>query len=155
MSPEYKARIEQGQPRLYAIAREQYGLELKQGPFGIDSRAALRGAKVAEKAGSGKEYHAAVFRAYWMDGQDIADEARLVEIAAGVGLDAAAFRAALADPATDAAVQADVDLARELGLNAVPAMVFEEKYLVSGAQPYAVLVELTEKVRALQADESA
>ncbi|RIK33684.1 MAG: disulfide bond formation protein DsbA, partial [Chloroflexi bacterium] len=38
---------------------------------------------------------------------------------------------------------------------AVPAMVFAEKYLVSGAQPYPVLVEVTERVRALQAEESA
>jgi predicted DsbA family dithiol-disulfide isomerase len=154
MPPEYRARIEQGQPRLNAIAREQYGLELNRGPLGIDSRAALRGAKLADQAGRGREYHNAVFRAYWVDGHDISDVARLVAIAAGVGLDAEAFQAALADPVTDAAVQADVDLARELGINAVPAMVFDEKYLVSGAQPYAVLVELTDRVRALREGQS-
>ena len=43
ISPEYKARIDANKPRLYAMAREQYGLELKQGPFGIDSRPALIG----------------------------------------------------------------------------------------------------------------
>lgn len=155
MSPEYRERIAQGRPRLEAIAREQYGVELKQGPFGIDSRAALRGAKQAESAGVGKAYHAAVFHAYWVEGQDISDRERLVELAASVGLARERFRAALDDPALDAAVQADIDLAREVGINAVPAMVFAEKYLVSGAQPYPVLAEVAERVRALQAEESA
>ncbi|RIK48763.1 MAG: DsbA family oxidoreductase, partial [Chloroflexi bacterium] len=75
MSPEYRERIAQGRPRLEAIAREQYGIELSQGPFGIDSRAALRGAKLAERAGLGKAYHAAVFHAYWVEGEDISDRA--------------------------------------------------------------------------------
>lgn len=148
MPAEYRARIDANQPRLYAMAREQYDLELKQGPFGIDSRPALIGAKFAEREGVGHAYHYAVFSGYWTEARDIGDRETLADIAASVGLDRAAFLAALDDPALDDEVQADVDQARELGLNSVPAMVFDQRYLVSGAQPYPVLVQATEHVAA-------
>ena len=41
---------------------------------------------------------------------------------------------------------ADVDLARSYGLNGVPAMVFNDKYLVSGAQPANVLRQVVERI---------
>jgi predicted DsbA family dithiol-disulfide isomerase len=147
MPPEYRAMIMAGRPRLIAMAREQYGLELNQGPYGIESRAALVGAKYAEAAGLGEPYHRAVFRAYWQQAADIGDRETLAEIAAGVGLDREAFLAALDDPAHTAAVDADIAQAHAYGLNGVPALVFAERYLVSGAQPYPVLKEVTAQVR--------
>jgi predicted DsbA family dithiol-disulfide isomerase len=36
------------------------------------------------------------------------------------------------------------------GLDGVPALVFADKYLVSGAQPYNVLKQVVEKVQAEQ-----
>ena len=47
----------------------------------------------------------------------------------------------------DAEVSADVELAHEYGLNGVPALIFENKYLVSGAQPYDTLRRVVEKVQ--------
>ena len=52
----------------------------------------------------------------------------------------------LANPAFDAEVSADVELAHEYGLNAVPALIFADRYLVVGAQPYAVLKQVVEKI---------
>ncbi len=77
MSAGYRARIEENKPRLYAMAREQYGLELNQGPFGIDSRPALVGAKFAEEQDTGKAYHHALMHAYWIDAQDIGNRSVL------------------------------------------------------------------------------
>jgi predicted DsbA family dithiol-disulfide isomerase len=148
MPPEYRAMIMAGRPRLIAMAREQYGLELNQGPLGIDSRPALIGAKFAEAAGAGEPYHRAVFRAYWERAADIGDLATLAELAEGLGLDRQAFLAGLDDPAHSAAVDADIEQARAYGLSGVPALVFAERYLVSGAQPYPVLKEVTAQVRA-------
>jgi predicted DsbA family dithiol-disulfide isomerase len=148
MPPEYRAMIMAGRPRLLAMAREQYGLELNQGPLGIDSRPALIGAKYAEAAGVGEAYHRAVFRAYWQQAADIGDLETLAALAAGVGLDGEAFRAALGDPAHIAAVDADIAQAHAYGLSGVPALVFADRYLVSGAQPYPVLKEVTAQVRA-------
>lgn len=148
MPPEYRAMIMAGRPRLIAMAREQYGLELNQGPFGIDSRPALIGAKYAEAAGVGEAYHRAVFSAYWEQAADISDLDTLAGIAVAVGLDREAFLAALDDPAFIDAVDADIAQAHAYGLNAVPALVFADRYLVSGAQPYPVLKQVAAQVRA-------
>jgi predicted DsbA family dithiol-disulfide isomerase len=130
------------------MAQEQYGLALNEGPFGIDSRPALIGAKYAEAQGMGAAYHQAVFRAYWQEGQDIGDTAVLENIAVRVGLDRAAFGAALADTAYTHQVIADIEQARQYGLSGVPALVFANKYLVVGAQPYTLLEEVVQKVLA-------
>ncbi|MBX3016207.1 MAG: DsbA family oxidoreductase [Caldilineaceae bacterium] len=148
ISPEYKERILAGQPRLYAMAREQYGLELNQGPWGVDSRPALIGAKYAETQGVGPAYHDAVLRAYWLEAKSIDELDLLAAIAATVGLDPAAFRASLTDPALEQAVLDDVAWAHANGINGVPALVFQQKYLVSGAQPHPVLVQIVEQIRA-------
>jgi predicted DsbA family dithiol-disulfide isomerase len=147
LPPDYRARIEAGRPRLYAIAREQYGLEMKPGPFGFDSRPALVGAKYAEQMGVGPAYHAAVLGGYWLEAQVIDDPSVLANIAASIGLGRELFLAALQTPAYNQAVLEDIALAQAYGLNGVPALVFAEKYLVSGAQPYPVLVQVVEQIQ--------
>ncbi len=146
MSPEYRARIEAARPQLYAMAREQYGLELNVGPFGINSQPALVGAKFAESCGVGEAFNKAVFRAYWQDAQNIGDRAVLVNLAEAVGVEGEAFLAALDDPRFQQAMLNEAAQARTYGLHAVPALVYNNKYLVSGAQPYEVLVQVAEKV---------
>lgn len=146
MPPEYRERIEASRPQLYTIARDRYQRTMNPGPFGVDSRVALVGEKVAEGMGRGNDFHEAVMRAYWSDALDISDRAVLVDCAVAAGLDGALFAAALDDPAYDRMVQADVDLARSYGLNGVPAMVFNDKYLVSGAQPADVLRQVVERI---------
>ena len=146
ISAEYRAKIEAGRPRVYAVAREQYGLEMNPGPFGFDSRPALIGAKYAEGQGVGPAYHAAVMNAYWQEARVIDNLDALTEIAVSIGLDREAFRQALADPDYEGAVQADIDQAYAYGINGVPGMVFADKYLVSGAQPYEVLCQAVEQI---------
>ena len=73
MPPEYKQRIEAMRPQLLAIARERYHREINQGPFGIDSRPALIGAKYAETKELGLAYHEAMMRAYWQEARNIGD----------------------------------------------------------------------------------
>jgi predicted DsbA family dithiol-disulfide isomerase len=147
MPPEYLARIKAGRPRLLQIARDNYGLELNPGPHGISSRAALIGAKYAEKQGKGPEYHATTLRAYWQRADDIGDRIVLGMIAQSIGLEEAAFFAALDDPYYDQQVEADVVQAYQYGLSGVPALIFNHKYLVSGAQPYEMLTRVVEKIQ--------
>jgi predicted DsbA family dithiol-disulfide isomerase len=146
MPPEYLARIQAADPRLRSIAHEQYGLELNRGPMGISSRAALIGEKYAETQGKGPQYHDAVFRAYWQRANDISDVDVLAEIAQSIGLEHEAFLAALQDELLSARVDADIDEAYSYGLTGVPALIFGQRYLVSGAQPYEVLRQVVEKV---------
>lgn len=151
ISPEYRARILAARPRFEAMAREQYGVEINVGPFGVDSRPALVGAKYAEEMGVGEAYHDGVFRAYWQQGQSIEDVEVLAGIAERVGLAREPFLAALAgEGGWQTAVTADVEQAYQYGLSGVPALVFANKYLVSGAQPYEVLAQVADQVAAEQ-----
>ncbi len=144
--PEYLARIKATEPRLTKMAREQYGLDLNRGPMGIHSRRALIGAKYAEAQGKGPQYHSAVFRAYWQRANNIDDVDVLAMIAESVGLDRAAFLSAVQDKGYEAQVEADLEEAYQYGLTGVPALIFNLRYLVSGAQPYEVLRQVVEKL---------
>ena len=136
-----------GRPRLYAIAKEQYGLDLNQGPWGIDSRPALIGAKYAEAQGMGLAYHEGILRAYWHEAQNIGETDVLVKIAEEAGLERDGFLAALQEPTWEQEVLGDVATAHSYGINGVPALIFQNKYLVSGAQPYDVLTQVVEQIR--------
>jgi len=144
LPPEYHARIEAGRPRFAAMAREQYGLEINPGPFGIDSRPALIGEQYAKERGLGEAYHRAVAEAYWQHAQRIDDPHMLAEIAAAAGIEREAFLAALGSADLAAAVDADIAEARANDTTGVPALVFDDKYLVMGAQPYPVLEQVVQ-----------
>ncbi|MBK8902215.1 MAG: DsbA family protein [Anaerolineaceae bacterium] len=148
VSPEYRARIEAGRPQLKAMARQRYGLEINSGPFGINSRPALVGAKFAEAQGMGEAYHDTVFRAYWQDAKNIEDLDVLAGVATAVGLERSQFLAALNNPTYQQEMLADVQQAFQYGLSGVPALVYNNKYLVSGAQPYELLAQVAEKAAA-------
>jgi len=147
ITPQHLAQIEASRPRFEQMAREQYGLEVHSGPFGIDSRLALIAEKYAESQGKGADFHKAVMNAYWQEARDISDINVLKEIASNVGLNIKQFETALQDLQFDAEVSADVQLAHEYGLNGVPALIFADKYLVSGAQPYELLKQVVERVQ--------
>jgi len=76
----------------------------------------------------------ALFTAYFSKGRDVSDPDTLVEIAASVGLDGAAARNVLTDPARVAPLREIQQFWTSHGITGVPAMVFGGKYLVTGAQ---------------------
>ncbi len=146
LPPGYRERILAARPRLDQLAKEQYGLQIHSGPFGINSRPALIGAKFAEAKGVGDAYHKAVFDAYWRQGRSIEVLDVLREIAANSGLDRDEFEAALKNPQFEAEVASDIAQAHAYGLDGVPALIFENKYLVSGAQTYETLTQVVEEL---------
>jgi len=127
-------------------AHEQYGLTMNAGPFGIDSRPALIVEKYAETQGKGEAFHKAVMLAYWQQARSIDEQAVLKEIAEQVGLSTENFDDVLASPSFDEEVSADVELAREYGLTGVPALIFADRYLVVGAQPFDTFKQVVEKI---------
>lgn len=123
---------------------------MNPGPFGFDSRPSLMGAKFAEAKDKGAAYHAAIMHAYWQEARIIDDLDVLAAIAVSIGLDENAFRDALKDSTYSDAVIADIEQAYDYGIQGVPGMVFDNKYLISGAQPYEVLSQAVEQILAEQ-----
>ncbi|HEY2772749.1 MAG TPA: 2-hydroxychromene-2-carboxylate isomerase [Candidatus Binatia bacterium] len=77
-----------------------YGLRIGQpAVFPVSSVKAMRAALVANRTGLLPLWSRRVFEAYWGDLRDISRDDVLADIAAGIGLDAAALLAAAADPA--------------------------------------------------------
>ncbi|WP_372615095.1 DsbA family oxidoreductase [Aquicoccus sp.] len=85
---------------------------------------------------------AALFRAYFQDGRDIADHEVLADIADAAGLDAAVILKLLQSEADRDEILARDTGAREMGVTAVPTFIVAGQHAVPGAQP----VELWQKV---------
>ena len=86
-----------------------------------------------------------LFRAYFIEGVDIGDIDALARLAGDAGFDATAARAWLASDAGRAAIQAEEQRARALGVTGVPFFVFNQRLAVSGAQPSEVLLAAMEQ----------
>lgn len=85
--------------------------------------------------GKQREMIQRLFQAYFTEGLVLSDHEVLADLAAEVGLDREAALAALASGEFADAVEADLDQARQYGINGVPFFVFGGRYAVSGAQP--------------------
>ena len=109
--------------------------------FAFDDRSRIRNSFRAHQlihwAGLGGRAHAAkqaLFAAHFTRGEDIADLDVLTGIAAAIGLDPEEARTVLAEGRYAEAVREAETLWTGRGIQAVPAIVFAGRYLVSGAQ---------------------
>ena len=141
----YRARIREKHGQMQATARERFNLEMNEGPFGVDSRPALEGARYAREHGKESEYSHACFAAHWHQTKRLDDMSVLVEIARAAGLDADGFREAVESREYREDVETDLALAREYGVDGIPAFIFADRYLVSGAQPAQVLEQVVDQ----------
>ncbi len=117
------------------------GLPYRDRTHTYNSRKAQELAKWAEAWPGGARIHDVLYRAYFVDGSNLADVDRLVEIAERIGLPGAAARAAVESGDYAGAVDRDWARSRELGITGVPTFVVGRRGVV-GAQPYAVLEQL-------------
>lgn len=77
---------------------------------------------LAEAADLGAAWRLAVLRAYWTDGLDVGDPAVLVRLAEGIGLDAPATAALLADRPAGADLRGRFLALRRRGVGGVPVL---------------------------------
>jgi predicted DsbA family dithiol-disulfide isomerase len=145
MPAEYRARIEATRPVFAARVKRDYGIELQEGPFGINTHKLHELKKYADAQGKGNEFHDAALDAYWMHGRDVSDPEVQQELLKQVGIETPVAEI-LADPAWNREVMIDQRVAYENQMTGVPALVFDEKYLVMGAQPLEVLKQVVEQV---------
>ncbi len=106
-----------------------------------NSRLAQELAKWAETKPEGAAIHDALYRAYFVDGVNLAETERLVAIAGSLGLPRDEARDVLESRRFREAVDLDWKRSVELGVTGVPTFVVNGRGVV-GAQPYAVLAQL-------------
>ena len=88
----------------------------------------------------------ALMRAFFRDGRDIGDTATLVAIAGAAGMDAAVVARLLAtDADRDDIAARDMD-ARRKGVTAVPTFLIARHYVVQGAQPPEVWLQVIDEL---------
>jgi len=102
---------------------------------------AHRLAHYATTQGKGDAMQERLFKAYFIDGQNIADHAQLTTLAVAADLPADEVSHVLSGDQFAADVQRDLDQAQRFGINAVPFFVFNHKYAVSGAQDSAIFLQ--------------
>lgn len=90
----------------------------------------------------------ALFSAYFQHGKDISDQSVLLDIAEGVGLDRETCAAWLADEALSQQVRGEEDYWRNENISGVPAIIFDGKYMVPGAQSAETFAAVIGKVLA-------
>jgi predicted DsbA family dithiol-disulfide isomerase len=125
---------------------EDAGFRHAPPPTAPRSLKALQLGELARDEGLHGEVHHRLFTAYWSDGLDIGDLDVLTVIATEAGLDPEPTRAALeSDGAIDRVRQAS-GAAQKVGVDAVPAWLFDKELLVLGAQPHEILDNVMAKL---------
>ncbi|MDX8151771.1 DsbA family oxidoreductase [Patulibacter brassicae] len=92
-----------------------------------------------------------LLRAYFTEGELLSDHETLVRLGAEAGLDADEARDALASDRFAAAVREELVEAHDLGLQGVPAFVFDRRSQVTGAQPADLFLQALERAWATSA----
>ena len=108
-------------------------------PNTIDSHRLIR---LAQDSDRGDQVVEALFKAYFLGGEDIGDREILVAAAAASGMDAQDVRAFLESDAGADAARTEDARAREIGIQGVPTFILGGKYSLSGAHEPEVLFQL-------------
>lgn len=113
-----------------------------------NTQLALELGELARQVGLHATYHEAVMAAMWEQEQDVSDPIVLREIAVGVGLEAEAVDSALTSRSFRPDVEQSTREAHSAGINAVPAFVIGDRYLLMGAQPHEVFEQAIAQLQA-------
>ena len=90
----------------------------------------------------------ALFTAYFQDRRDVSDIDVLCDIAEAQGMDRAAAAAWINDAALTATVRAEMAYWTDQNITGVPAIIFDQKFMVPGAQSADVFADVINKVLA-------
>lgn len=93
----------------------------------------------------------ALFKAYFQDRRDVSDVEILCEIAEAHGMDRAVAAAWIADAALTESVRAEMAHWTDQNITGVPAIIFDQKFMVPGAQSAEIFADVISKVLAKRA----
>ena len=100
----------------------------------------------AELEGRQLELKRALFAAYFTDGRNPSDREVLVDLATQVGLDAAQARAVLESGRYADDVREREQFYGRLGIQAVPSVIIDDKYLIQGGQPTEIFEQALRQI---------
>ncbi len=123
---------------------------IKRRPDTLDSHRLIRW---AEAAGVQDEVVERLFIAYFENGEDIGDVRVLADIADLCGMDGVEVAQMLESDADAALVEREDQIAHEMGVTGVPAMIFGSKLAVSGAREPEMLAVVIDRVAAMSAEQ--
>ena len=101
-----------------------------------------------EDLGKQRALKEALFTAYFTDGQSPASHEVLVQLASSAGLDAARAREILASDEFASAVREREQHYQGLGIHSVPAIIINNRHLISGGQPAEVFEQALRQIAA-------
>jgi predicted DsbA family dithiol-disulfide isomerase len=90
----------------------------------------------------------ALFKAYFQDRRDVSDTEVLCDIAEAQGMDRAEAAAWIADAALTDSVRAEMAHWMDQNITGVPAIIFDQKFMVPGAQSAETFADVISKVLA-------
>ena len=92
------------------------------------------------------ELKLALFAAYFQEGRDVSDETVLLDVAQSVGLNRDACKAWLVDAALSETVRAELAHWIDQNITGVPAIIFDGRFMVPGAQSAEAFAGVINKV---------
>jgi predicted DsbA family dithiol-disulfide isomerase len=144
-----RERSQKMHSHLQSVA-ESVGLTMEPRDMIINSRRALGAAEFARERGKFEEMHRALFEAHWHGTAKLEEVDDLVRVGEGIGLDAAELREAIETNRYAEVIDENRRLATSAGINAIPAHVFDRRFLVLGAQPEEVFRQVLDRVRSAE-----
>lgn len=111
----------------------------------VNSQKAHQLIQFAKSKGLGNEIEERLFKAYFTEGKNVADEITLTELGIEIGLDENELQVAFNDDKYLYQMKQDIQEAQNIGVRGVPFFVFDRKYGVSGAQPTEAFLETLNK----------
>lgn len=92
------------------------------------------------------ELKLALFNAHFTEGKNVNDDNQLAELVEQVGLDKEEALAVIADQRFAMEVRANQQQWQEAGVRSVPAIILQQKYLISGGQPPEAFIQALTQV---------
>lgn len=123
------------------------GIEMKRPPLVPNTHKAHEATEFAsENGGDVWAVHRAIFRAYFEEERDIGDTDVLLDACATAGVDRDRLRLALEDGRFREEIERQMTWSRAQGISGVPAVIFNMRFAVTGAQDYEVFRDVAQRI---------
>jgi predicted DsbA family dithiol-disulfide isomerase len=121
---------------------DEVNLPLNDPQKAYNTRLAQEVGKWAGEQGKGSVFHNTVFKAYFVDAQNISDPLVLINLAESVGFSRKDAKHVIDNRTFKEAVNRDWSRSHEMSVTSVPTFILKGRRLV-GAQPYDTLRQFT------------